>query len=296
MIEIADPAEMRAWSRRERAAGRRIGFVPTMGYLHEGHLRLVDRTRARSDRTVLSAFVNPLQFGPGEDFERYPRDPERDRAHARNRGVDCYFAPAVNALYPVPPVIRLTAGSLIAHLCGPRRPGHFEGVLLVVAKLFHLVEPDLAIFGRKDVQQAVLIRRMVDDLNFPIDIDVAPIVREADGVALSSRNVYLSPPERRAAVALSRGLDRAHAAFTTGTSDAVVLAELVRETIGRESLVALEYVEAVDPHTLQPVLSATADTLLAVAGRVGRARLIDNIILGQGLGADERLSHAAAAT
>jgi pantoate--beta-alanine ligase len=295
VIEIADPAEMRAWSRRARAAGRRIGLVPTMGYLHEGHLRLVDRSRARSDRTVLSAFVNPLQFGPGEDFDRYPRDPERDRAMARERGVDCYFAPAVSALYPVPPAIRFSADPLIRHLCGPGRPGHFEGVLLVVAKLFHLVEPDVAVFGRKDAQQAVLIKRMVEDLNFALDIEVAPIVREADGLALSSRNVYLEPAERRAAVALSRGLECAHVGFRRGTSDAAALTELVRETIGRESLVTLEYAEAVDPRTLQPVRTASADTLLAVAARVGRARLIDNVILGQGLGADERLSPAGAA-
>lgn len=280
---------MRAWSRRERAAGRRIGFVPTMGYLHEGHLHLVDRARARADVVVLSAFVNPLQFGPGEDFERYPRDAARDRALAEGCGVDCFFAPPVGVMYPAPPAIRFAPGPLVAHLCGPRRPGHFEGVLLVVAKLFNLVEPDVAVFGRKDAQQAILVTRMTAELDFPVTIDVAPIVREPDGLAKSSRNVYLEPAERRAAAVLSGALEGAHLAFDRGVTEAAALTQQVRDTVAGQPLMALEYVEAVDPRSLQPVVAASADTILALAAHVGRARLIDNVVLGQGLSADVRL-------
>ena len=293
MIEIADPAAMRSWARRERAAGRRVGLVPTMGSLHEGHLRLVDRARRLSDRVVVSAFVNPLQFGPGEDYDRYPRDPARDRAFAESRGVDCLFMPGREAMYPEVPAVRFAAGDLVAHLCGPRRPGHFEGVLLVVAKLLHVVEPDVAVFGRKDAQQAILISRMVADLTFPVTIEIAPIVREADGLALSSRNMYLGPAELRAAVALSAGLESAHQAFGNGERSPAALLRRVREVVNGHPAVALEYVEAVDPRTLQPVATAGPDTLLAVAAQVGPARLIDNIVLGEGLAADERLPGVA---
>jgi pantoate--beta-alanine ligase len=293
VIEIADPAAMRSWSRRERAAGRRLALVPTMGSLHEGHLRLVDRARRLADRVVVSAFVNPLQFSPGEDYERYPRDVARDRALAEGRAVDCLFIPTADRIYPVPPAIRFAPGALIAHLCGPRRPGHFEGVLQVVAKLLHLVEPDVAVFGRKDAQQATLISRMVADLDFPVAIEVAPIVREPDGVALSSRNRYLAPDERRAAAVLSAGLEAAHQAFRQGERNAGALLERVRAVARAEGAVAIEYVEAVDPSSLQPVQTAGPDTLLALAARVGPARLIDNIIVGRGLAADERVTGAA---
>lgn len=280
---------MRDWSRRQRAAGRRLGFVPTMGYLHEAHLRLVDRARELADLVVLSIFVNPLQFGPAEDFERYPRDLERDRALAAGRGVDCLFVPAGQEMYPQTPIVRVVPGSLANHLCGPRRPGHFEGVLTVVAKLFHLVEPDIAVFGRKDAQQAVIVRHMVEDLNFPVVIHVAPTVREPDGLALSSRNTYLNAEERKAAPALARALDAAHRAFQEGVRDAPALCDLVREMLSREPLIEVEYVEAVDPRSLEPVSAARADTLLALAARIGRTRLIDNIVLGAGIGGDEIL-------
>lgn len=280
---------MRDWSRRQRAAGRRVGFVPTMGYLHEAHLRLVDRARELADLVVLSIFVNPLQFGPAEDFERYPRDLERDRALAAGRGVDCLFVPAGQDMYPQTPIVRVVPGSLANHLCGPRRPGHFEGVLTVVAKLFHLVEPDIAVFGRKDAQQAVIVRHMVEDLNFPVVIHVAPTVREPDGLALSSRNTYLNAEERKAAPALARALDAAHRAFQEGVRDAPALCDLVREMLSREPLIEVEYVEAVDPRSLEPVSAARADTLLALAARIGRTRLIDNIVLGAGIGGDEIL-------
>ncbi len=294
MIEVAGLTEMRAWSRDRRAAGVRIGFVPTMGSLHEGHLRLVDRARERADEVVMSVFVNPLQFGPGEDFERYPRDLERDRVLAAERGVDCLFVPGAAAMYPTPAEVRIVPGRLAEHLCGPWRPGHFEGVLTVVAKLFHIVEPDVAVFGRKDAQQAVLIRRMVETLNLPVQIVVAPIVREPDGLALSSRNAYLKPAERRAAMLLSRALGAAHAAFVAGTTDAAALADAARRVLATDPAIRPEYVEAVNPESLQPVTVAAGDTLLAVAARLGATHLIDNIILGQGVAADELLSAPAA--
>lgn len=290
MIELASPTEMRAWSRDRRATGTRIGLVPTMGYLHEGHLRLVDRARERADGVVMSVFVNPLQFGPGEDFDRYPRDLERDRALAADRGVDCLFAPSAAVMYPAPPEVRIIPGRLADHLCGPRRPGHFEGVLTVVAKLFHIVEPDLAVFGRKDAQQAALIRRLVETLSLPVHIVVAPIVREPDGLALSSRNAHLKPEERRASALLSRALTAAHEAFVAGTTDAVALCDAARRVLASDPAIRPEYVEAVDPETLQPVAVAAADTLLALAARLGGTRLIDNIVLGQGVAADELLA------
>src|SRR5881398_3883230 len=193
MLDLATPNDMRAWSRAERARGgrggtRQIGFVPTMGFLHEGHLRLVDRARERTDRVVMSIFVNPLQFGAGEDLATYPRDVERDKKLASERGVECLFLPDANAMYPADPLVRLHPGPMADGLEGAARPGHFTGVLTVVAKLFHLVEPDITVFGRKDFQQAMLVRRMVDDLNFALEVDVAPTVRELDGLALSARH------------------------------------------------------------------------------------------------------------
>jgi pantoate--beta-alanine ligase len=289
VIEIADPRQLRAWSRERRRAARRVGLVPTMGYLHEGHLRLIDSARRASDDVVVSVFVNPLQFGPAEDFGRYPRDLPRDRSLAAARGTDCLFVPAPEAVYPEPPAVRVQPGSLGEHLCGPWRPGHFEGVLTVVAKLFHLVEPDVAVFGRKDAQQALMIRRMVSDLNFPLEILVAPTVREADGLALSSRNAYLSAEERRAAPALSQGLAAAHDAFQRGVTAAADVLRAARRLVEREPLLRLEYLEAVDPNTLSPVTRVAGDTLVALAARVSSTRLIDNIVLGDGLAGDEWL-------
>src|SRR3989454_9471643 len=209
MHELTSPKEMRAWSRAERARGRRTGFVPTLGFLHEGHLQLVDRAKQRADRVVLSIFVNPLQFSPAEDLAQYPRDLERDRTLAAERGVDCLFVPDTAAMYPTEPLVRISPGPMADTLEGAARPGHFAGVLTVVAKLFHIVEPDIAVFGRKDFQQAMLVRRMVADLDFGLEIDIVPTVRELDGLAISSRNSYLGPDERRAALALSREIGRA---------------------------------------------------------------------------------------
>src|SRR5882672_8009177 len=210
---------MRAWSQAERARGRHIGFVPTMGFLHEGHLRLVDRAKELADRVVLSIFVNPLQFGPKEDFTKYPRDLVRDRQLAEGRGVDCVFVPAASEMYPAESVARVTGGPEADTLEGAARPGHFSGVLTVVAKLFHLVAPDVAVFGRKDFQQATLVNRMVQDLDFPLAIDIAATVRELDGLALSSRNTYLSPDERRSALALSRALRTLEQTWRGGEAD-----------------------------------------------------------------------------
>src|SRR3989454_3614961 len=214
---------MRAWSRAERTKGRRIGFVPTMGSLHEGHLRLVDGARDHADRVVLSVFVNPLQFGPQEDFERYPRSLADDRRLAAEREVDCLFVPETAAMYAAEPLVRVSPGPTAETLEGAARPGHFAGVLTVVAKLFHIVEPDLAVFGRKDYQQAVLVRQMVRDLDFPVEIDVAPTVRELDGLALSSRNAFLDPDQRRAALALSRALRAVEQAWRGGGANPPLL-------------------------------------------------------------------------
>jgi pantoate--beta-alanine ligase len=289
MIELGDPRQMLEWSQARRGEGKRVGFVATMGYLHEGHLRLIDRARERSDAVVVSVFVNPLQFGPTEDFARYPRDPDRDRLLAARRGADCLFVPDRAAMYPTEPLVRVEPGALATHLCGRVRPGHFAGVLTVVAKLFHMVEPDVAVFGRKDAQQAIIIQRMVTDLDFPVAIDVAPIVREADGLAMSSRNAYLSAEEREAAPALSRALDAAHAAFDGGERDAGRIVAAARSVLDAEHRLRLEYLEAVDPETLQPAAAVDARALVAVAAYGGETRLIDNVILGDGTAGDPRV-------
>ena len=284
MHEITDLAEMRAWTRAEQGRGRRVAFVPTMGFLHEGHLRLVDRARELADRVVLSIFVNPLQFGPQEDFSRYPRDLERDRALAGARGVDLLFVPAAAAMYPAEPVVRVAAGPMGDGYEGASRPGHFTGVLTVVAKLFHVVAPDIAVFGRKDFQQAALVRQMVADLDFPITIDVAPTVRELDGLALSSRNTYLTPDERRSAVALSRALRSIEQAWRGGQADYRALEAKGREVLATPGVVP-EYLGMVDERLL-PVTRVTAHTIVLVAARVGKTRLIDNVVLGEGVASD----------
>ena len=284
MHVLADPSEMRDWSRAERARGRRIGFVPTMGFLHEGHLRLVDRGRERADRVVMSSFVNPLQFGAGEDFTSYPRDLDRDQKLASARGVDCLFLPDVKAMYPADPLVRIHPGPMAEGLEGAARPGHFAGVLTVVAKLFHVVEPNIAVFGRKDFQQAMLVRRMVDDLNFGLEIDVAPTVRELDGLALSSRNSYLQGDERRAALALSRALRSVEQAWRGGEADPGPLARRGLEIL-RAPGVAPEYLALVDEQ-LRPVARVDARTVVLVAAKVGKTRLIDNVVLGEGVASD----------
>ncbi|UCF19909.1 MAG: pantoate--beta-alanine ligase [Gemmatimonadota bacterium] len=272
--------EVRELVGEARRNGLRIGLVPTMGFLHEGHLSLVDRCRELSDLVVMSIFVNPLQFGPSEDLESYPRDMERDLALAEGRRVDLVFAPANEELYPEPPTAVVAPRRLADRLCGASRPGHFEGVLTVVAKLFGIVQPDVSVFGQKDFQQAVLIQRMVSDLNMAVRVEVAPTVREPDGLAMSSRNAYLSGDERARAVSISQALAWAVAAFRSGERDAGLLRSQIRVRLDAVGGVDVEYVEAVSARDLEPVSSAAADTVMAIAARIGSTRLIDNACLG----------------
>jgi pantoate--beta-alanine ligase len=260
-----------------------VALVPTMGALHEGHLALVDAARRRADSVVMSVFVNPLQFGPQEDLARYPRDLPRDRALAEARGVDALFTPTEAMMYPPGAVTRVLPGPAAERWEGAARPGHFTGVLTVVAKLFHLAGPDVACFGRKDVQQAVLIRQMVRDLDWPIELAVVPTVREPDGLALSSRNVYLDPGERQSALGLSRALGAAHEAWRGGERRSHRLEARMREVLAMHPALAVEYIAVAEPAGLEPVAEADVETVIAVAGRIGRTRLIDNIILGEGL-------------
>lgn len=271
--------EVREEVGRARARGQRVGLVPTMGYLHEGHLSLVDRCRQLADYVVMSIYVNPLQFGPGEDFDKYPRDLERDLAGAQARGVDLVFAPDDRELYPGPLSVAVTPRRLADRLCGLSRPGHFEGVLTVVCKLFGVVEPDVSVFGQKDFQQAVLIEKMAADLNLPVRIEVAPTVREPDGLAMSSRNAYLSPDERRRAQSISRALAAAVVAFRSGQRDAAELRAGVLRALEAAGGIDVEYVEIVSARELEPLARAGEDAVIAVAAGVGATRLIDNVRL-----------------
>lgn len=264
-----------------RGAARRIALVPTMGALHEGHLRLVDAACGRADEVVVSVFVNPLQFGPREDLARYPRDLERDADLVAARGATVLFAPTVSEMYPEGSVTRVRPGPAAERWEGAVRPGHFEGVLTVVAKLFHLVGPDVAVFGRKDVQQAMLVRRMVADLDFPVDLLVVPTARDADGLALSSRNAYLSATERGEALALSRGLRAAREQWQAGERSAGRLRDTVAAVLAAGDGVVPDYIAVAEPEQLAPVALAPAGTVIAVAARVGATRLIDNTILGE---------------
>jgi pantoate--beta-alanine ligase len=280
VITVHGVAELRRTLADVRAGGKRIGFVPTMGYLHEGHLTLCDAARSHADFVVMSVFVNPLQFGPSEDLDRYPRDLERDRGLATGRGVNLFFAPDAAAMYPSGvPRVRVVAPELADRLCGRSRPGHFEGVLTVVAKLFNIVSPDAAVFGQKDLQQAALIRRMVLDLEFRTEIVVVPIVREADGLALSSRNVYLGTDARDAALSLHRALRAAQAEFSADETRPDRLVAAARAILDGQSGVDTEYVEVVDAGTLDSPEVARAGDAVALAARVGGTRLIDNHLL-----------------
>lgn len=264
-----------------RAGGRSVGFVPTMGFLHDGHLSLVARARQGTDVVALSIFVNPLQFGPGEDLDRYPRDLDHDLALAAGAGVDVVFAPSREEMFPDgPPEVRVVPGALGARLCGAFRPGHFEGVLTIVARLFGLVRPDMAVFGRKDFQQAVLIRRMVDDLALGVEIHVAPLLREADGLAMSSRNAFLSAEERAAAPTLFRALDGAERAFRAGEHNGARLGARVMDVLTATPGFRPEYAELVHPGSLEAVREARAGDVLAAATFLGETRLIDNVVLG----------------
>lgn len=270
-------------------AGKRLGLVPTMGALHEGHLSLARAARAATDVVAASIFVNPTQFGPNEDLAKYPRSFERDREMLNGEGVDLLFAPSVEEMYPdeadgsarPTPTTWVTVEGLSHKLDGRSRPGHFRGVATVVAKLFHIVRPDLAFFGQKDAGQVAIIRRMVRDLNLPVEIVACPIVREPDGLAMSSRNAYLNPDERRQALVLHRSLTRVNELADSGESDAARLVAAGRGQFSKESLVRLDYFEIVNPDTLEPVADVSAGALVAVAAYVGTTRLIDNIVLSK---------------
>jgi pantoate--beta-alanine ligase len=271
--------DMQTASREVRRAGKRLGFVPTMGALHEGHVSLVRAARASSDVVAASIFVNPTQFGPNEDLAKYPRSFERDCEMLEREGVSLLFAPSVEEMYPAGAVTWVTVEGLSEKLDGRSRPGHFRGVTTVVAKLFHAVEADAAFFGRKDAAQVAILRRMVRDLNFEVEIVVCPIVREADGLAMSSRNAYLDPEQRKRALVLHRALMRVQNLVKAGEHEVAKLLAAGREEVATENSVRLDYLEIVDPNTLDPVKHATSGTLVAIAVYFGSTRLIDNILL-----------------
>jgi pantoate--beta-alanine ligase len=277
---VTRASELREAVAEQRGRGIAVGLVPTMGFLHEGHLRLVDEARQRSGFVVMSIFVNPLQFGPHEDFARYPRDLEGDVRKASSRGVDLIFAPRAEDMYAGDRVVSVTPHALADRWEGAVRPGHFGGMLTVVAKLFNLVQPQVAIFGQKDIQQATLVRALVHDLDFPIEIHVASTVREDDGLAMSSRNGYLSGDDRRRALVLSRALREIAAAADAGERDAAALETLGYDVLAEEPGVNVDYLALVDGERLEPVAIADPGTIVMVAARVGPTRLIDNIILG----------------
>lgn len=276
---IKDIKEIRDFVHRERQAGRRIGLVPTMGYLHKGHLSLVQIALESVETVVMSIFVNPLQFGVGEDYEEYPRDLTRDAELAASAGVAAIFAPTVAEMYPKGYASYVDVEQLTDGLCGASRPGHFRGVTTVVNKLFNIVQPDVAVFGQKDAQQAAVIQRMVRDLNMPPEIVVAPIVRESDGLALSSRNVYLNDEQRRAGLVLSKSLGMARERIAGGERDAVKLRQAMVDLIKSEPLANIDYVEIVNGESLKPLEELAGRILIALAVRFGSTRLIDNAVV-----------------
>jgi pantoate--beta-alanine ligase len=276
-----DPDDVRASCNAARARGLTVALVPTMGALHAGHLALVEEAKRRASHVVVSIFVNSIQFGPGEDFTRYPRDLPADLAKLAPRSVDLVFAPDTPTMYPEGEETRVRVGALAAPLEGAHRPGHFEGVTTVVAKLFHIVGPCVAVFGRKDYQQLLVVRRMVRDLFLPVDVVGHPIVREPDGLAMSSRNAYLSSDERSRALGIARGLGAAARRFATGERQARVLEGVVRESI-EPVATSIDYVEARHADTLAPIEGAVGDrAVVVVACRIGSTRLIDNFVFGE---------------
>jgi len=279
VITLTTIAEVRAACDAARADGKRVGFVPTMGFFHEGHRSLMRAARAANDLVVVSLFVNPTQFGPNEDLAAYPRDLEGDAAAAEAEGVDVLFLPTVDEMYRAGARTTVHVDGLTERLCGASRPGHFDGVTTVVAKLFAIIGPSRAYFGRKDAQQLAVIERMASDLDLPVDVVGCPMVREADGLALSSRNVYLDADARRAATILSGALYMASESVVRGERDAAAVRRSIVDTVGRVPQVRLDYVEVVDAATLEPIDELGSDTLVALAAFVGKARLIDNVTI-----------------
>jgi len=279
MLVITTVDGVRARRSEIERTGRRLALVPTMGALHEGHLALVRRGLKLADEVWASVFVNPTQFAPGEDFERYPRDLERDRALLGEAGAALLFAPAVRELYPRPSATTVDLPELAAGLCGAHRPGHFRGVALVVTKLLNVAQPHVAVFGAKDWQQAVVIRRMVEDLCLPVRIEIHPTERESDGLARSSRNAYLAPAERSAATVLHRALREAAAAVAAGERSGPAVEAAAAAEVARERLARLEYAAVADPDTLAPLAAIGGRALIAVAVHIGATRLIDNVLV-----------------
>jgi len=279
MEVIESISEMKNLVKEWKQQGLSIGFVPTMGYLHEGHLALVRRAKELSDRVVVSIFVNPIQFAPGEDYQRYPRDLERDKALLEKEGVDVLFSPKAQEMYPPGFQTYVEVKELSSGLCGRYRAGHFIGVATVVLKLFNIVQPDIAVFGEKDYQQLKVIQRMVQDLNLDVKIIPHPTVREEDGLAMSSRNTYLSPEERKSAIALYKALNLAEELINQGERRVATLKEKLKEFIESFPYTKVQYIEFVHPETLKEVERVDEPTLLALAVFVGKARLIDNKII-----------------
>jgi pantoate--beta-alanine ligase len=279
MITVSTVAEVRRCCDDTRRAGRVVALVPTMGFFHDGHRSLMRAARADADLVVVSLFVNPTQFGPDEDLDGYPRDLDGDAATAAAEGVDILFVPSVTEMYPEPPRTTVHVDGVTDRLCGARRPTHFDGVATVVTKLFSIVGPCRAYFGRKDAQQVAVIRRLVDDLNLPVAVIGCPLVRDPDGLARSSRNAYLSTEDRAAATVLWKALSAAADALSGGERDAAAIRALAESTIRSEPRVTLDYAELVDAHTMRPATRVDGELVLAVAAFVGRARLIDNLTI-----------------
>jgi len=280
---ITDITSMQQSALSLRREGRRIAFVPTMGFLHEGHASLLREGRQRGDVLVLSIFVNPIQFGPSEDLDSYPRNLEGDCVIARACGVDIVFTPTAAGMYPPGFQTAIRVPELALPLCGASRPGHFDGVATVVAKLFNIVQPDLALFGRKDFQQLAIIRRMTLDLSLPVEIVGMPIVREADGLAMSSRNAYLSADQRQSALCLSRAIRLVRERYAAGERRAETLREEALKLIADEPAATIDYLELRDAATLEPAADVSDTTLMALAVKIGTTRLIDNTLLGDDL-------------
>lgn len=277
VIETID--ELKALVRSQKSMGKTIGFVPTMGYLHEGHISLMRMSVQHNDFTIMSIFVNPTQFGPNEDFERYPRDMEKDTNLAKSAGVDVIFAPSVKEMYPDGYKTYVSVEGITDVLCGKSRPGHFRGVTTIVNKLFNIVEPHKAYFGQKDAQQVAVIKKMVRDLNMNLEIVTCPIVREGDGLAMSSRNVYLSDEERKSAVILSKALVEASILIENGEIKKDDIITYITDRISSEKKAVIDYVEVVDADTLECVDILKGTILIALAVKFGNTRLIDNVIL-----------------
>lgn len=276
---INNPQDMQNFVKEQKRLGKTVGFVPTMGYLHQGHLSLVERAKRENDLVVVSIFVNPTQFGQGEDFDIYPRDFERDQKLLEGLDVDAIFYPAVEDIYPANYKTYVEVYDITEKLCGASRPGHFKGVTTIVTKLFNMVLPDRAYFGLKDAQQVLVIKQMVKDLNFPVEIVPCPIVREEDGLAMSSRNVNLNPDERKAALVLSQSLFAAQKLILEGERDGTKIKSFIEEKISKEPLAKIDYVKVVSGENLEEVEELNGEILIALAVKIGKVRLIDNIMV-----------------